>query len=786
MENYTTAENYSETGLSLEEVRRFQEQGYQNRTTRSITKTKSQIIRENVFTLFNLLNLMIAFALMMVQAWSNLVFILIIAANVLIGILQELHAKKLVDELSLLMSPMADVVREGNLCHIPVEEVVLNDLMMVDSGQQICCDAVVIRGEVENNESLLSGESDPIHKKPGSLMLSGSSVISGKCYARVTAVGEDNYAQKIAAEAKKLRKVQSELMRSMEKVTRVTSYMIIPLGILLFIEAFVLRGSAIDEAVITSAAGLLGMLPKGLVLLISVSLAAGVGKLAKQKILIQDLYSLETLAHVDTLCLDKTGTITSGRMSVDEVMVHHTRDDLQIKDYIQSFLYHSDDNNATNEALCEYFGKQRHHQPSDKIAFSSQRKWSAVSFAGFGTLVMGAPERLLKEIPVEMMKYIKEGKRLIVMGVTQQKLTATSILRDVEPLYTIVLSDQIRTQVQETLAYFKKEGVDIKIISGDHVDAVAAIARKAGLDRWDACVDMSQVEDSEASFDLLVKTYSVFGRVTPNQKKQLVQALQRQGHKVAMTGDGVNDMLALKEADCSIAIAEGSDAVRQIAQVVLLNSEFSALPDVVLEGRRVVNNVTRVAGVFFIKTIYSIALSMVCAVLNMPFPFLPIQITLIDAAVEAMPAFLTMLEPDHHKISTKFLPSVFRKALPNAAAILFVILMIMGMTDAFAIPQAEAMTMMYAGVAVISMMAVIRSCLPMSRLRFLVCTCMTVGFIMAVILFHDLFELVLPSYRLLVLSAIIILAGLLLERVLRLLIMYVFPQKSMKTVKESM
>lgn len=761
-------------GLTTEEVMTRHKQGHKNIIEQSITKTKGQIIKENVCTLFNLLNGLIALALLLVGAWTNLVFLAIIIANVLIGIFQELHAKKLVDELSLLMVPSIKVLRDTKEQVITVESLVLDDIMILESGVQICCDSVVVLGEVEVNESLLTGESDAIHKVAGSELLSGSSVISGKCYAKVIHVGNDNYASKIANEAKQLRAVNSELLSSMNKVTKVTSYMIIPLGIILFLEAYVLRGNAIDTAVISSSAGLLGMLPKGLVLLISVSLAAGVAKLAKQKILIQDLYSLESLAHVDTLCLDKTGTITNGFMKVEYVyeLEKHTRD---VDDYIGSFLYYSDDNNATNQALCEHFKQNSNYQPVHKIPFSSVRKWSAVEFDNGMTYIMGAPEKLMKEMSADMTRDIQAGKRIIVIGRTQNQVIKDADLPEIQPLYALVLSDTIRDHVQETLAYFKAEGVDIKVISGDHVDAVSAVARKAGLANYKACIDMSQVADDD--FDMIVNRYSVFGRVTPKQKKLLVQALQRQGHSVAMTGDGVNDMLALKEADCGIAIAQGSDAVKQIAQVVLLNSDFSSLPHILLEGRRVVNNMTRVSGVFFIKTIYSIVLSLLCAIGNFPFPFIPIQITLIDAAIEAFPAFLTLLEPNTKPIRERFLPTVFMKSLPNSLAVLFCILTILYMSNTFDINAFEAETMMYICVALISMQAVIKSCLPLNKLRILVCSCMVMGFTMAIVLFHQLLELTYISYRLCILTLIIVLAGFLVERIVSLLLTTCFGRK---------
>ncbi len=763
-------EQKREYGLTQQEVFERQQAGAVNQQQKTISKSYAQIFRENICTLFNLLNVLIAIALALVGAWSNLVFIVIIITNVCIGIIQEIHAKKLVDELSLLMIPHVKVLRDQKQQTIDVNEIVMDDVMVLEAGDQICCDSVVIDGEIEANESLLTGESDAIHKAKESSLLSGSSVISGKCYAQVIHVGDDNYTSRLTNEVKKAKELQSELLNSMRKVTKVTSFMIVPLGIILFLEAYFLRHDLLSEAVISSSAGLLGMLPKGLVLLMSVSLAAGVTKLAKQKILIQDIYSLETLAHVDTLCLDKTGTITNGKMKVEKVENLSTQPSQQFLDYFGSYLHYSDDNNATYQAICEDFTLNDHHLPSQKVAFSSQRKWSAMTFEGFGSIVMGAPERLMKELPASLMQQIESGKRVIIIAYTQNVVDAKKTLPEVTPILAIILTDMIRKDVEKTLAYFDSQGVDVKIISGDHVLAVSKIAQMAGLKNYDRYIDMSEYPNGQSHMDELVNQYSVFGRVTPQQKKWLVEALKRQGHTVAMTGDGVNDMLALKEADCSIAIAEGSEAVKQLSQIVLLNSEFSCLPHVVLEGRRVVNNLTRVASVFFIKTIYSIILTIACAICNIPFPFIPIQITLIDFAIEAYPSFLTLLEPQTHKIKGKFLPTVFKNTIPHASGVLLCFLLIYTGRPLFHIPMEQSVTMMYLALACISMQAVIVSSFPMNKLRLFVCVTMVLGFILAIILFHQLLHLTMLTYAQMILTIIITCIGLLFKEVVRYII----------------
>ena len=645
----------SNLGLTSEQVEEKRRDGRQNTEPgKSDQNNRANFEGRHSARCFDPFNVLIAVALALVGAWSNMLFILIIALNTLIGIAQEIHAKRLVDKLSLLSMPMAKVVRDGKLSEIPVYELVEEDVTELSGGNQVCSDSVILSGAVEVNESLLTGESDPIRKAAGDHLLSGSFIISGKCRACVEHVGMENYASKIAHEAKKLRGVHSELLSSMRKVTRFTGYLIPPLGILLFLEAFYLRGDPINHAVVSTAAGLLGMLPKGLVLLISISLAVGIIALSKKKVLVQELFALETLAHVDTLCLDKTGTLTEGKMQVEEVELTDIGRSMPFDEIIGSFLHYTDDNNATFQALQAHFAQKESFAPVQNIPFSSDRKWSAIAFEEF-TFIIGAPERLAgPELGDHFEKELNAGKRILLAGITPEPVSPDKPLPEIHVLASIVISDPIRPNAAETLAYFQQEGVDLKLISGDNPVTVSALAAKAGFPDAGRFIDMSSVTE-EADLEKAVQEYSIFGRVSPLQKKQIVQSLQKHGHSVAMTGDGVNDLLALREADCSIAIAEGSDAARQVSQVVLLNSDFSSLPSVLSEGRRVVNNITRVAGIFFVKTIYSVLLSIVCLLLNIPFPFVPIQITLIDLVIEGYPSFFMSFEPDSRKVSGRFL-----------------------------------------------------------------------------------------------------------------------------------
>lgn len=755
-------------GLTLGEVEERKKRGEGGAGTAPITKSRGRIVRENVFTLFNFLNFLIAALLFAVGAYSNMLFIAIIILNIVIGIAQEWKAKKLVDELSILNRPTVCVRREGKEQRIGIEEVVRDDLTVLESGNQICSDAVVVSGTLEVNESLLTGESDAVVKEEGSVLYSGSSVISGKAYARVTRVGEENYAAKLASEVKREKKIQSELLGSMRRVTHFTSFLILPLGLLLFLEALYLRQASTYEAVTASAAALLGMLPKGLVLLISVSLAAGVIRLAKKKILVQNMYALETLAHVDTLCLDKTGTITDGKLKVRRVIPMSRISRGETDALVRAYTAASDDNNATFLAVKEKFPPAANDQAVHKVPFSSKRKWGCVSFAGVGTVFMGAPEKLLGKIPENLEEELEMGRRVIVIGYTGKLWEDDETLpAEICPLYSVILEDTIRRDAEKTLDFFRKEGVDVKVISGDHVKTVSMIARRAGLARWKDAVDLSK-EGENPDYDALCQKYSVFARVTPGQKQELVKALKRQGHRVAMTGDGVNDLLALREADCSIAVADGSDASRQISQVVLLDSDFTNLPQVVMEGRRVIHNVTRTAQVFFIKTIYSTLVSFFCLLTNQPFPFIPIQITLIDACIEAYPSFLTIFEADTSRIRGRFLPTALSGAAPFGAAVTGMIVLL-----SLFVPfsEAENRTVMYLLLILTSMAAVVKSCLPFTPLRAFLCVTMAGGTAFALWLLPSLFEITAVSSRmgafLLMGAGILALAVLLLEGVVK-------------------
>ena len=730
-------------GLTEAEVLERKEKGQVNIIEEKTVKSNWEIIAGNVFTLFNLYNFLIAIALMSVGAYSNLAFILIIILNISIGSFQEIHAKNMVAKLSVLTVSKVDVIRNGRETSIGVDEVVLDDITILNMGNQISSDSVVIDGKIEVNESLLTGESDTIVKMPGDKLFSGSYVVSGKCYAKVEKVGKDNFAAEITLKSKKHKKVNSELLSSMRKVTRLTSFIIIPVGALLFIQAFFFRDQVIKSSVVTTAAALLGMLPKGLVLLISISLATGVIKLAKKKVLVQDLYSVETLAHVDTLCLDKTGTITEGKMKVSNVEIFNDKImPISIEQALSAFVNEIGDNNGTFQALKEHFNGNDNFEVDHKNQFSSERKWSSISFKGIGSIIVGAPERLMAKSSFEMKENMieaqKQGKRVLLVGFSKD--VVEEVLPEIEIIAAIELADPLRKNAKEMLGFFKGEGVTVKIISGDNPLTVSSIAKQAGLEEYESYIDLSTIKSDDEIVDLVDK-YSIFARVSPNQKSLLVQALQAKGHTVAMTGDGVNDVIALRQADCSITLPEASDVAKQVSQIVLLNSDFSVLKDVLMEGRRVVNNITNVATIFFIKTLYSVILSILNIITCTAFPFMPIQITLVDLAIEGYTSFFISFEPNGKQIKEKFLKSVLKNSFPYSAVIIINIICLYFLAPAVGIAEPKMTTLMYYMIGFTSILAVVRVCRPFNKMRVFLCTTTAIGFFTATILFRNLLHL---------------------------------------------
>ncbi|GGC81809.1 cation-translocating P-type ATPase [Enterococcus wangshanyuanii] len=768
-------------GLTQSEVEERKKQGLQNDYEENVAKSTKDIIYDNVMTLFNFLNFAIAICLFFVGAYSNLAFLAIILVNMGMGIYQEIHARNLVQKLSIVAKESVHVVRDGKEIEIDTKELVMDDIVVIAAGEQVPSDLEVIEGKVEANEALLTGESDLIEKVQGDILLSGSFLASGQAYAKVIHVGAENYAVKITAEAKVHKPIQSELVNSIRKVSKFTSLVIIPLGVILFLEGFMIRDAGLKGSVVASAAALLGMLPKGLVLLISIALTTGVVKLAKKRILVQDMYSIETLAHVDTLCLDKTGTITEGKMKVQKVTVLHADYHENFPQVIGSYLAESTDNNITMQAIREYFELSNRYGAEQTLPFSSERKWGAIDFTELGTVYLGAPEKLFsaERLPKEVLDAQENGYRVLMLGIAGNTRLDEQEMPYLEPLAVLEIDDPIRQNANETLAYLREEGIDLKVISGDNPVTVSNIARRAGLFGYESYIDLSTME-TEAEVRKAVHEYTVFGRVTPQQKRTIVRELKDHDHVVAMTGDGVNDVLALREADCSIAMAEGDGATRQISNLVLLDSDFTTLPEVLFEGRRVVNNVTKVASIFFIKTIYSFILSMICMFTAIAFPFIPIQITLIDLAIEGYPAFFLSFEGDKRKVKGKFLPTALRNASINAVLVVLniVAVYLIGKGQEFA--QMETTTLMYYLLIGISCMAVVRACLPFNPLRIFLAVTTIGGIYVAAMLFHHILEVGFLTSQTLPIFAVMMVINI----VVRLLIGLVQMKRAGKTIKE--
>lgn len=725
-------------GLTQAEVRDRQSQGLVNDFKASASTSTWQIVKRNVFTLFNALNFAIALALAFVQAWSNLVFFAVICFNAFSGIVTELRAKHMVDKLNLMTKEKVTTIRDGQELSLDPEDLVLDDLIRLSAGEQIPSDAVVIGGFAEVNEAMLTGESDLVQKEVDAVLLSGSFLSSGSVVAKVNRVGADNYAAKLMLEAKTVKPINSRIMKSLETLAGFTGKIIIPFGLALLLEALILKGLPLKSSVVNSSTALLGMLPKGIALLTITSLLTAVIKLGLKKVLVQEMYSVETLARVDMLCLDKTGTITQGKMKVDSLLpLTEVYDEQSIAAILTSYMSHSEDKNPTAQAIRHRFQGQASYSISSSVPFSSDRKWGAMEMEGLGTIFLGAPEMLLDEEVVEARAALERGSRVLVLALSQEKLDHHKPQKpsDIQALALLEILDPIREGAAETLDYLRTQQVGLKIISGDNPVTVSSIAQKAGFADYHSYVDCSKITDEEL-IAIAVET-AIFGRVSPHQKKLIIQTLKKAGHTTAMTGDGVNDILALREADCSIVMAEGDPATRQIANLVLLNSDFNDVPEILFEGRRVVNNIARIAPIFFIKTIYSFLLAIICiasALLGraewiLIFPFIPIQITMIDQFVEGFPPFVLTFERNIKPVERDFLKQSLLKALPSALMVVFSVLFIKIFGTSQGWSQVEMSTLMYYILASIGFMSVVRACLPLTLGRILLFVWSVGGFL---------------------------------------------------------
>ena len=731
-------------GLSQEQVAARVRQGLHNGDSGIKTKTEGQIIRENVFTFFNLLNFALALAVILVGSPRSALFMGVIFSNILIGSFQGIRAKRTIDKLSLISAPRATVLRAGEKSTVAVEDVVLDDVLLLSSGNQICADATVVDGECEVNESLITGESDPVVKQKGDSLLSGSFVVSGSCAAQVDHVGADNYAQKIAGDAGYIKKRNSEIMDSIDFIVKIIGFAILPIGGLLFWKQYFVLHDTFQNSVVSTAAAMVGMIPEGLVLLISLAFAVSVIKLSARKTLVQDMYCIETLARVDTLCLDKTGTITEGTMQVDELVPLDGHTEEEMSEILTALVGNLTDDNPTSQAIREKFPGPAPWQASELVPFSSARKWSGAFFPGQGACVMGAGEFILGEsferIRPQVESYSSGGQRVLLLGKTQEPFGDKAIAGEVECLGLVLLSDKIRREAPRTLRYFADQGVDLKVISGDNAVTVANIAKKAGLDHADRYVDASTLE-TEEDVRRAVKEYSVFGRVTPQQKLAFVKALKADGHTVAMTGDGVNDVLALKEADCSVAMASGSDAARTVSNLVLLDSNFASMPRVVQEGRQAINNLQRSSSLFLVKTIFSALIGVLFIFINYTYPFEPIQQTLISTLTIGVPSFILALETNRDRLKGKFILNVIRMCIPAALTMTANILALCALGGPFGLTHPEMSTLAVILTAFTGFTMLFKVCSPFNGLRGVLFWGLLTAFVLAFLFFGWFFSL---------------------------------------------
>ena len=738
------------TGLTHQQVQEKITQGLTNDFTVNTSISTWQIIKRNVFTLFNALNFAIAVALVSVQAWSNLVFFAVICFNAFSGIVTELRAKHMVDKLNLLNKEKINVIRDGQTTPINPENLVLNDVIRLTAGEQIPSDATVLDGFAEVNEAMLTGESDLVQKEIGDQLLSGSFLVSGHVVAEITHVGSDNYASKLMLEAKIVKPINSRIMKSMDKIAGFTGKIIIPFGIALFLEALLVKHLPVKDSVVNTSTALLGMLPKGIALLTITSLLTAVIKLGLRKVLVQEMYSVETLARVDMLCLDKTGTITQGKMHVERV-TPLTQDfsEQAIADILSAYIAASDDNNPTAQAIRKQFIKSSNYQTSNIIPFSSDRKWGAMEMSNLGTVFLGAPEILFQEEIRQAQEAQMRGSRVLALAISSEHIDHKHIHLPsaIQPIAILEITDPIREGAADTLEYLRSQKVGLKIISGDNPITVSNIAAKAGFENYQSYVDCSKISDQEL-IDLTEKT-AIFGRVSPHQKKLIIQTLKKTGYTTAMTGDGVNDILALREADCSIAMAEGDPATRQVANLVLLNSDFNDVPEILFEGRRVVNNIARIAPIFLIKTTYSFILTIICissillgrAEWLLIFPFIPVQITLIDQFVEGLPPFVLTFERNIKPVEPDFLKKAIFKALPSGLMVVFSVLFVSIFGGLHGWSQVEISTLLYYLLGSIGFLSVVRACLPLNIWRILLILWSLIGFFGTAVILQKYIEI---------------------------------------------
>ena len=737
-------------GLSQSEVDLRVSQGKVNISANLKTKSVKRIFYDNICTLFNLINVVLFIALLLVGSYKNMLFMGVVVGNIAIGIFQEIRSKISVDKLTILSEKKISVLREGKIIEISKENIVIDDILVFSRGSQIPADCVVCQGECKVNESLLTGESDLIPKQNNDELLSGSFIAAGKCYAKVTKVGADCYAAKINNEAKYIKKVNSQILKSFNFIIKLCTFILLPVGVCFFLRQFGIQGGDLQGTVVSTVAALVGMIPKGMILLTSSVLAVSIVRLSSKKVLVQEMYCIETLARVDVLCLDKTGTLTADEMTVTDV-ISFTDDESEIKTALASIVNSSDEINATLYAIKDYVEGTTPLKCTSFVPFSSETKWSGGTFENKKSYIIGASEFVFsdKEKYADVFNKINEISqtvRILALASTDTELKDGKLSYNLTPIALILIKDRLRDNVNETINYFKEQGVTLKVISGDSVKTVRNIAIDTGIEGAENAVDMSTITTDEELYEVAEKC-NVFGRVTPVQKKKLVLALKKHGHSVAMTGDGVNDVLALKEADCSVAMASGSDAARNVSQLVLVNNDFASMPDVVAEGRRTINNLERSSSLYLVKTIYSVILSVFFIFFHMSYPFEPIQLTLIGAFTVGLPSFVLALQPNKNIIKGNFTFNIISRALPAALCVIVNIIVIAIISPHFTISEAEFSTISVYMTALSCMLLVFRLSLPLNALRSVMLIVCSSAVVLGSIFFGQFFSLTALSFE---------------------------------------
>ena len=730
-------------GLTQAEVEARIADGQVNAIQDSSNRSVKDIVMGNTLTFFNFINIVLLALVLSVRSYKNMLFIFIIIANTLIGIFQEIKAKITLDKLKILTVSHVDVIRDGVKKSVTVSELVKNDVILLKSGGQIPADGVILDGEVDVNESLLTGESDSIHKTCGSKVLSGSFVTSGKAMCLLTEVGHDCYMEKLSSEAKQFKRYKTELQRNLDTILKFISIIIVPLGIILFAKQYWISGSTYEQAALDTVAAVLGMIPEGLVLLTSVALALGAVRLARRSTLVRELFCIETLARVDTLCLDKTGTITEGHLCVQGE--ESVKEDVDLEQLMGRMVAALGDENETFQALRQHYKRNQSTNTKLVLPFSSERKFSGVVFEGEGTYLMGAYQFIFPQadpaVLEKIAEYASQGLRVLTVAHSPNEMTDYTLAEDFEIVGFVFMTDVVRKNAPDILGYFEEQGVDLKVISGDDPVTVAAIAARAGLKDADKYIDATTIHTDEEMEDAILK-YSVFGRVTPKQKQQMVRLLKQNGRTVAMTGDGVNDVLALKDADVSIAMASGSEAAKNTANLVLLNSDFASLPHIVNEGRRVINNIKAAASMFLIKTGFSVLTALLTIIVGQNYPFQPIQLSVINGCAVAIPTMLLQLEPSFQKVNKHFFREVLRMSMPAAITITAMITIINNIGHSIGTPREMLSTVCVLATGWVYLITLRQVYSPMTGYRKFVIYLMQTAYLVAMVIGQRIMELV--------------------------------------------